>query len=176
MKQRMFVIAGFIAIVLVAAACAPQPTANDTQRDRQNKLLEEGAAQVGMPAIKNFREQKLLKEIYEMRDQSDFVTYTYLWSEYQGKLVYLCDSIGYGIPYATQYSASETMQTYNVTGAQGTSGKYYGVERLPQAEPNGLFPPTSAEGTFVICKVPGSKETKTVYVEPRIVTSPFKLQ
>jgi hypothetical protein len=46
---------------------------------------------------------------------------------------------------------------------------------LPQADPNGLFSPASAEGTWVLLKDPNGKETRPVYIEPRIIVSPFKL-
>ena len=39
------------------------------QREQQERILQEGTAQTGMPAIKNFRERKLMKQIIEMRDQ-----------------------------------------------------------------------------------------------------------
>lgn len=155
------------------AACAPDPTSNDIQRDQQNKLLSEATSQTGMPAIKNFRERKFLKDILELRDQEGLVTYTYLFTEQTGKLVFFCDSVGYGIPYATQYTAPETMQTFNLMGQASSNSR--GVEKLPQADPNGLFSPASAEGTWIICKNPGGKGTSVVYVEPRIIVSPFKL-
>jgi hypothetical protein len=50
------------------------------------------------------------------------------------------------------------------------------VVALPQADPNGLFSPTSAEGTWVMCKDPKGGEVKPVYIEPRIVVSPFKME
>lgn len=154
-------------------ACPPTPTSSDTQRDRQEKMVAEGAAQVGVPSIKNFRELKLAKDIIEMRDQS-LVTYSYLWSDINAKLVFFCDSIGYPLPYAVQFTAPETMQTYNVAGTGG-SGRSYGVQRLPQAEPNGLHSPASAEGTWVMCKDPKGKEVRPIYVEPRVIVSQFKL-
>ena len=162
------------ALAIMLVACAPEQTSNDIQRDQQNKLLAEGTAQTGMPAIKNFRERKLLKDILELRDQDGLVTYTYTWSEVTGKKVFFCDSIGYGIPYATQYTAPETMQTYNLPVSSG-SEHHYGASRLPQADPNGLFSPASAEGTWVMCKNPNGKEVRPVYVEPRVIVSPFKL-
>jgi hypothetical protein len=59
-----------------------------------------------MPAIKNFRERRLLKSILEMRDQEGLTTFTYTYNEMTGQLVFFCDSIGYGIPYATQVHES----------------------------------------------------------------------
>jgi hypothetical protein len=135
------------------------------QRQQQETILQEATAQVGMPSIKNFRERKLLKDIYELRDQTGLVTYTYLYSEYSGKLIFLCDSVGYGIPYATQYT---NPQRPLATGYSKSS-------IISQADPNGLFSPQAAEGTWVICKNPHGSDTKTVYIEPRIVVSPFKL-
>lgn len=149
-----------------------ESSSSDVQRERQEVLVREGISEVGMPSIKNFRELKLAKDLYELRDQTGLVTYTYLWSEMQGKLTFFCASIGYPIPYATQFSAPESMQRYYV---RGTSSTTYGVTKLPQAEPNGLFTPAAAEGTWVMCKDPDGKDVHPVYVEPRIVVSSAKL-
>jgi hypothetical protein len=138
------------------------PSSDEKQRQQQEVLLAEGTAQIGMPAIKNFRERRLLKDILELRDQTGLVTYTYVWNELNGRLVFLCDSIGYGIPYATQFTNPEKHYSASTT--------------LPQADPNGLFSPASAEGTWVMCKDPGGTEVRPVYIEPRIVVSPFKLE
>ncbi len=35
--------------------------------------------------------------------------------------------------------------------------------------------PSSAEGTWVSLKDPNSDDVKVVYIEPRVVVSPFKL-
>lgn len=153
-------------VMLAFVACEREPTSDDIQRQQQEQMLKEGTSQVGMPAIKNFRERKLLKDILEMRDQTGLATYTYLWSDVQGKLVFFCNSIGYGIPYATQFTNPEKL----VRPYQGE----FGV--LPQADPNGLFSPASAEGTWVMCKDPNGKEVRPVYVEPRVIVSQFKLQ
>jgi hypothetical protein len=155
-----------VAVAFVVAACDYKPTSDQVQQHQQEKILAEGTAQTGMPAIKNFRERKLLKEIIELRDQDGLVTYTYLWNEMQGKLVFLCNSLGYGIPYATQYTNPQKF-------AQAYSGS--GYQPLPQADPNGLFSPGAAEGTWVMCQDPGTKEVRPVYIEPKVIVSPFKL-
>ena len=47
---------------------------------------------------------------------------------------------------------------------------------MPQADPNGLFSPSSAEGTFLEMGVPGkTNETGVIYSEPKLFTSPFEL-
>lgn len=146
--------------------CTSEPSTSDTvQRQQQETLLAEGTAAVGMPAIKNFRERRLLKMILELRDQSDFSTYTYVWSDVQGRWVFFCNSVGYGIPYATQYTSPQKL-------AEGRA--HYDLI-LPQADPNGLFSPSAAEGTWVMCKDLHGSEVKPLYLEPRIIVSPFEL-
>ena len=46
---------------------------------------------------------------------------------------------------------------------------------VAQADPNGLFAPASADGTWVMCLDPKTKEVKPVYIEPRVIVTPFEL-
>ena len=89
------------------------------------------------------------------------MTYTYLYNEMQGKLVFFCNSLGYAVPYATEFTSPQK----NV----------YNAVVLPQADPNGLFSPAAAEGSWIMCKDPNGKSARPVYVEPRLIVSPFKL-
>lgn len=158
-----------LALLLLALAAAPDdcgtPSSDERQQRQQESMLQEGTAAVGMPAIKNFRERRLLKAILELRDQNDLSTFTYLWSEQSGRWVFFCNSIGYGVPYATQYTNPQYM-------ARDTQR---GFATLPQADPNGLFSPASADGTWVMCKDPKGTEVKPVFIEPRTIVSPFEL-
>lgn len=154
-------VGGLIAI-FAGSAC----TRNDSdakQQRQQEALLNEATSQVGMPAINNFRERKILKDILELRDQSGLVTYTYLYSEMTGQLTCFGDTIGYPIPYATQFT---NPQKHIATGVT-----------LPQADPNGLFSPSSADATWVLMKDPNDPngEARSVYAEPKLISSPFKL-
>ena len=165
------------ALAVIFFACTAEDcgrnTSDDIQRRQQETILAESTAQVGMPAMKNFRERKLLKDILELRDQTGLITYTYMVNEmvgkpipgltaFGGKLIFMGESIGYGIPYATQFTNPQKVESYGYNIA------------LPQADPNGLFSPASAEGTWVLLKDPNGKNTRPVYIEPRIVVSPFK--
>ena len=157
-----------LALVMAAddSQCGGESQSDKNQRVQQESLSQEATAQTGMPAIKNFRERKLLKDILELRDQDGLATYTYVWNEFNGKLIFFCNSVGYGIPYATQYSNPQKIMFpgYSQSGT------------ISQSEPNGLFSPQAAEGTWVMCADPANKDgTKPVYVEPRIIVSPFRL-
>ena len=156
--------------------CEPHKTSDTVQREQQERILMEGTSQVGMPAIKNFREKRLLKEILELRDQTGLVTYTYLenmiptvvkgHTALGGKLTFFCESIGYPIPYATQYTNPQKDAYYTSSSAAHIA--------LPQADPNGLFSPATADGTWVMCKDPAGKEVRPLHIEPKVIGSPFK--
>lgn len=154
-------------IALVDNGCDTEQSSDGIQQKQQERLLQEATAQVNMPAIKNFRERKMMKDILELRDQEGIITYTYLYSEQTGKLKFFGQTIGYGLPYSTQFTNPEKI-AYASTNV--------GVANLPQADPNGLFSPGTAEGTWVLmCDPNDSKKTLPIYIEPRIIVSPFKL-
>jgi hypothetical protein len=144
-----------------------QPNADRIDQNRQEQLQQEATRQVGMPAIHNFTEKKQIADLYELRDNPNLVCYAYLYSEMTGKLIFFGKCIGYGIPYAAQFSNPQK-QVYP-GGYQESFGS------LPQSEPNGLFMPNDAEGTWLIMIDPETNQRKPVYIEPRVIVSPFKL-
>lgn len=167
MKKFIYAAIAILALsITVGCDIQTADSSDQVQKVQQEQMLKEAAAQTGMPSIKNFRERKMLKDILELRDQDNVITYTYIVSEMTGKLRFLGTTIGYGIPYATQYTNPQKI---------ADSGHQYGYAILPQADPNGLFSPASAEGTWVLMKDPNSDKVQPVYVEPRIVVSRFKL-
>jgi hypothetical protein len=158
-----------LAVFLMLDSCGDQPPRSDTvQQAQQEKSRQEANRQVGMPGITNFTEMKLMRKLYELRDQ-EISTFAYI-PDYNGKLWHLCDSIGYGLPYGTQFSNPEKIVPYGYDVANTPNTSHV----IPQSEPNGLFMPPTAEGTWVIC---GTKnDLKPVYVEPKVIVSPFKLR
>lgn len=161
----------FIALLCASlfASCenVPSQTADEKTTQMQSNLEQEAVAQSGIPAIHNFQEKKLLKQIYELRDNEKLVCYAYLFNAMQGKLVFIGKCIGYGIPYSTQYSNPERVAKYSELQTTGNL-------TLPQSEPNGLFMPTSSEGTWVML-LDESGTPHPVYIEPQVIVSPFKL-
>lgn len=152
--------------ILSADDCGnAQPSKADVQQAQQTQqMAAESNAQVGMPGIVKYTEKRRMREIYEQRDRA-IATFTYV-PDMSGRLWHLCDSIGYGIPYATQYSNPTYL---------GYSQPNVGVATLQQPEPNGLFMPTAAEGTWIDCADPKGKP-QALYVEPRVIVSPFRLR
>ena len=163
MKNIFKVILVSLLLAISLSGCNQSQNSDEIQREAQEALAKQGVMSVGMPAIVNFQEKRMLKDIYELRDKA-VVTYTYI-VDMNGHLHKICDSIGYGISGATQYT--------NPQRSEG-AGKNFAV--LPQADPNGLFSPSNDEGTWVMCKNPNGKDVMPVRIEPRTITSPFPLK
>lgn len=155
MKQHHLFL--LLSAFLTLSAC--QPSSDDLANHQQEQLSKQSVQAVGLPSIINFQEKRILKMVLELRDSEKLPTFTYI-VDLNGGLHLLCGSIGYGIPYATQYTSPQKF------GGQGLA--------LPQADPNGLFSPAAADGTWVLCAHDG--KLAPLYVEPHIIVSPFALK
>ena len=164
-----------IGIALIGAmsfalgACDDRPSADDDMNSKQEQLAQEANRQTGVPAIKNFNRKKTLKTIIEAVDNDKTINYAYLFAENTGKLVFIGKCQGYGIPASTQYSNPQKPITYHTIHGQ------YDAMALPQADPDGLFSPGSADGTWLMLINPETKEPVATYFEPKIVVSPFPI-
>ena len=163
MRKKLFIpLFAFIALTGQDCNGGDQTQANREQAAQTGELLAESNRQVGMPGISNFTEKRLVRQLYELRDQQDLATHTYV-VDFQGRLWHVCDSIGYGIPFSAQFSNPETPY------------RWQGVTSLPQPEPNGLWPPTSSSATWVVCASP-TGNFEPLYVESNITVSPYPLR
>lgn len=158
----VFLLIGMFALLPMGlfANGQPEPSADKTDRIAQEKMLEEAQRQVGMPAITNWQEKKLMKDLYELRDQANVLTYVYSEVMLSGKFRFIGKAIGFPIPYATQYSNPEKHLSYYQNGEYGYN--------LPQAEPNGLFMPSSAAGTWIMLVDPKTGKANPSYFEPNM--------
>jgi hypothetical protein len=154
-----------LTLPLVLTGCIEDtPSADQVDTAQQEQQLKQAQQQTGLPNIVNYTEKKLAKMLLELRDEQRIPTYSYISN--QSGLYFLCNSIGYGVPYATQITNPEKTETSGYSTG-------WAVTR-PQAEPNGLFMPASADATWTICTdIKGN--LAPVYVEAHLVVSPFKL-
>lgn len=166
--KRFFQISSLLVLGSFLTACDVPAESSTSQEKRQQEMLSKQAAvAVGMPAIQNFTEKRQLKAILELRDRANLTTYTYTL-DMNGRRHKVCPSTssGFGIPYATQFTNPQMV---------GYTGTQVGVATLPQADPNALFSPASADGTWVLCLNPANHELAPTYVEPRIVVYLFEM-
>ncbi len=155
----------FMALAISCISCEHGSTPTDRkQAIAQEQLAAEADAQVGMPGITTFTEKRMVRLLYERRDK-ELATFSYVM-DMTGRLWHVCDSIGYGLPYGVQFTNPEK-DIYSTTDSSVH-------HNLPEPEPNGLFMPPTAEGTWIMCA--GDKgQIDPVYVEPRVVVSPHRL-
>lgn len=169
--KKLYPFIGLMLVSVLLAGCFEEDAATKRERQATAQLAEQASVIVGTPAIQNFTEKRNLKMLYELRDNPKLTTVTYI-VDLNGKLHKFCDSMGYGFPYATQFTNPQRDTYYGSTANSGSSVHF----SLPQPEPNGLFMPNAADGTWVMCLNPENKQVQPVYVEPRVVISPFALK
>jgi len=158
-----YIITAIAALALVGCN-EYHPTSSQIERGKQEELSKMAVQSVGMPAIVNFAEKRMMKDILELRDRN-VPTTTYIM-DMNGKMHKVCDSVGFGLPYATQYTNPQRPEISSGGGHSWT---------IPQADPNGLYSPAAADGTWVQCLDPKTKKATVVYIEPRIIVSPFPI-
>lgn len=158
----------FLGFLFLAACSTDVPTADTKVQSRQEALQAEAERQAGLPNIHNFAELKNANLIYDERDRTDLITYIYMKSEMTGKLVFVAKGMGYGLPYATQRSNPQKVVVKYYNGAA-----HYVT--LPQAEPNGLHMPASADATWQFVVDKETQKVVVVYFEDKLNVSPVKL-
>lgn len=158
----------FAGLALAAGCDVPQPkqTADERQSQATAQSLAEADRQIGMPDITRFTERKLAKDILELRDK-EITTYCYIVN-LEGRLIFIGEAIGYGLPYSVQYTNPEVEEWKH-----SHNGGWAPIMK-PQADPNGLFMPGGLSATWVMLKGPDGK-VHPVYMEPEIIVSPFPL-
>ncbi len=159
----MYRILSIVVLLACTAGCPEEGATDREQRQQTEKMVGEAHRQVGMPGISNFTERKFAKLILELRD-TEVSTYTYTM-DWQGKLHFVCNSIGFGLPYSVQFTNPEKIAW---TSTQG------GAVTLPQPDPNGLFMPDGLSATWILCD-DGNGGVSPIYSEPFLLVSPFKL-
>lgn len=174
MKKLMGVIM-LIMITLCFVSCKTENKSADTIQNQQTAAaLNQAQKEIGMPNIVNFQQRKLLKQIYELCDKENLICYMYTISELSGKFIFQGKCIGYGIPFSAQFTNPEKIVEGDKYFGYDLNGYLNYLRILPQADPNGLFMPTSSSATWIMMIDPKGIP-RVVYIEPTITVSPFLL-
>lgn len=160
--MKKFILLAF-AIVMMFGLSGCEEGSSTEEKMYQEELLQKANDEVGMPNITEFTEKKMAKMIWEMRDDADLVTYSYI-TNMDGKFVYLGQSVGYGLPYSTQYTAPEKL-----------AGRYNDSSVIPQADPNGLYSGDGLSSTWIMLTDEETGEVAPAYVEQQLFVSITKL-
>ena len=155
------------------AACyedkATAQTAESTRSAQVQRSMEEAVRQVPAPQITNYQQLRWQTFLYELQDQ-EIATYSY-YSDMDGDLHLICESVGYGMNASIQITSPEREHI-----ARGDFGQYANnaLTTLPQPEPNGLYMPEGLAATWVLCS-DGEGGIRPVYWEPELIVTPFPL-
>lgn len=159
-----------VALGAVMSSCDRQPSTDSIDRhDRQKQeaLLQEGAKQTGMPDIHNFFEKKFLKMALELRDNPKAINYEYVYCPMTGKYTYIGRCVGLGLSFATEYTNPQKV-------VHPDAYDHYII--MPQADPNGLWAPSSDEGTIIAEINPKTHEIEVTRAEEQTRVSQHKLR
>ena len=169
MKNILLVLSVFLMLSFVG--CNYTRSSDEKERDAQENILNQANNKLGMPAITSFRETAMLKLILELRDDPKYITYSYLYSPMTGKYTFIAKTIGYPIPYSTQYTNPQKFDQALLNSSLGQS-RETGI--LAQADPNGLFSPAASDATWMMS---ADKDGNPVvlYEEQRVTCRPYKL-
>lgn len=189
MKTLMFVVLFMAGLFTSGCGYTATQSADSEIAQQQENNLAEGDKEVPPPAIVNWNEKRMAKLIQEKRDQVNLATWTYT-KNLDGRYTFVCESIGYGLPYNTrtnnpqhyEYLSTQT-GVYNGGGSGGggwvrdSQGRVIWGEHavVAQPEPNGLFIPDSAKGTWNLCKDPKTGKPDVTYQEEDIAVFPYQL-
>jgi hypothetical protein len=168
-KILMFML---ITMAVMLVGCDYTPNSDQVQQHQQEKILAQGAASLGMPGITNFEQKRQMKLILETLDKANLVTYAYTYNQMDGRFRFWGETLGYGLPAATQYTSPEKVQQ---TCDNGYQGHWCVAGNLPQADPNGLFMPSSTDATWILMKNPQTGVIEAQYVEPHITITSYKM-
>lgn len=174
MLKRIISAALISAAAISLAACGRGTSADDRNTLRQEKALQQASVTVGIANITNFTEKGLANKILELRDQPNLATFTYVQG-IDGTLKCLGHSIGFGLPYSAQTTSPQKLVAEYAHYPDGTTSSAATIQTMPQPEPNGLFMPDSADGTWVILVNEADGKPFVLYVEPKITVSPVAL-
>ena len=154
MKKQIASVATGIAVAFLL--CGAQGGCDDKTPERataaaaeqasQNLQMEQFLRNQPVPSFDWSLERHMLIQLYAARQRAT-VTHSVVQSEFTGKILWQCDSIGFPLPYSTQLTNPEQVigRTY--------CGDHCSVAAVAigQQEPNGLFPPPTSDATWVPC-------------------------
>lgn len=150
-------------LTVFASACDDTSNANERERATVNRQQETFLRSQPTPVFEWSLERSLMIQFYNARNART-LTYSYVVHPHTGALLMSCESMGFPLPATVQLTNPQTV----VDTARG-------VTSIAQAEPNGLYAPSSTTGTWVMCIAPnGGIEPR--YVENEVITTVRPMQ
>ena len=162
-KLGLVLVTAIATLALMLTGCERTESTASREIKETEALMSNALDEIGTVNITNFYEKKLAKTIFEKRDDSDLICYVYTVDR-DGFYNYIGRCMGYGLPYATQYTAP-TVDTWKSSGA---------VITTVQAEPNGLYSGEGSSGTWLLMLDETTGDTYVEYNETEVIITEAK--
>lgn len=154
--KKSIVLVLVLVMAFVLAACLASDQAQYAEREQQGKGVLAIVQNQPIPDLGGYSfERQVVIETYLARNNT-VSTFAYLFT-FDGKIVEICPSIGYPIPYSTQLSNPSDM-----------SGR-------ANPEANSLYPPSDAAATLVQC-VNSDGSVSPTYIEDNVMAFPYRIK
>lgn len=163
--KRLFVSLILIAIFLTGCAV----TANNKEAGQVNLQQQQYVNAQPAPQFTWSLTRHELIEIYKAKNAA-VSTYSVIYNQYKGIIQFQCPSYGYPIPGGTELTNGMAFPSY--TNASGYTDVTYTGGPLPQAEPDGVYAPSTSAGTYIMCRADDGT-AYPVYVEDNVLTFPY---
>lgn len=166
-ETNMKKLLGFCALALVCGGCEQYNSSDNRELvdiERQQEIYTKNQPP---PFFEWSFERHLMTKLYEARNNA-VTTYSYLQSPYTGKIMSECTSLGYPIPATTQLTNPQKLSLIELRNG-------YAQAILPQAEPNGMYTPSSTSATWVMCLGPDGR-VEPAYWEGNVSTYPRPME
>lgn len=158
MRKISLIVLLFV-VSMLFAGCTAQNQATSLEQAQQGPGVLAIVQNQPVPDLGGWSfEREIVKQTLLARNNT-IATYTYMMT-LDGKIIEICASIGYPIPYSTK-----------LTNPQMYAGN---SAVLAQSEPNSLYAPDNAAATWVQC----TNEDKTVtptYFEQDVFALPYRI-
>lgn len=167
-KKGLSLLIVTLLIIGICVGCTDvtQKSGEEKMAEAQKSLVNQANDKLGLPEVKEFYEKAMAKEIIELRDNSKLICYAYTKNEMTGKYVYEGKCMGFGLPYSVQYTNPQ-VEVY-------AGGYERGFGSMPQADPNGLYMPSSAAATWLMMINEDTGKREVQYYEPNVIVTQSK--
>jgi hypothetical protein len=154
--KKSIVLALVLVVAFVLSACSASDQAQYAEREQQGAGVLAIVQNQPIPNLGGYSfERQIMIETYLARNNT-VSTFAYLFT-FDGKIVEICPSIGYPIPYSTQLS-----NPFDMSGRAN-----------PEA--NSLYPPSNTAATLVQC-VNSDGSVSPTYIEDNVMAFPYRIR
>lgn len=166
--MKLVIIGLLIALVLLVVGCGGQSAAEqnaETEMAQQSGGISQILNNQPVPDLGGYSFTRQVIIDTQLAQNKGASTWTYTMT-YDGRIIEICASRGYPIPYSTQ-----------LTNPSQPYGGYQAYTTIGNPEPDSTYKPESAAATYIQCIADAQTGTVTpVYMEQDVFALPYQIK